>query len=173
MRREAADQVAVLVGRIRQPLDVRVLALERLHGKVGDGELRVRELISDVFRRIRQQEAGRDDDVVTGPRERCHVRQVVGRGARLHRSVLDLQLLRRSFHSSQLVLVEALVVEASDVAHKPRLERGPWCRSAARYETYGRAERYGQGCQPKRQQSFVAQEMLPPPRDPSQWSEAM
>jgi hypothetical protein len=51
--REAADEVAVLVGRIGEALDVRVLLLEGLHRIVGDRELRVRELVRDGFGRVR------------------------------------------------------------------------------------------------------------------------
>src|SRR5262249_4787457 len=90
--------------------------------------------------------------------------------------VLDLQLLGRLLEADELKLVEALVVEASDVAHKPRLERGVWrrrCRSAAGHKAHCRKQRGNEGCQPKRQQSFLAQEMLPPPRDPAEMLEAM
>src|SRR5262249_60443428 len=99
-------------------------------------------------------------------------RLVRPRRAHLTAAALDLQRLARPLQAHERNLVEALVVEAADVAHKPRLERGLWCRSAARYEARGRAKRNRKGSQPKRQQSSLAQKILPPPRDPSH-SEAM
>src|SRR5438067_9206640 len=54
VRGEAADQVAVLLRRVRQAFDVRDLAVERgtLHVVVGDRELRGRELPGDLLRRV-------------------------------------------------------------------------------------------------------------------------
>src|SRR5919204_5871465 len=82
VRGEAADEVAVLLRRVRQSFDVLHLSVERrpLHRLVRDGELRIRELLGHVVRRIGEQEAGRDDDVEALPRQRRHVRQVVTRG---------------------------------------------------------------------------------------------
>src|SRR6266545_1479174 len=162
VRGETADQIAVLLRRVREALDVRDSTVERraLHVVVRDRELRVRELLRDVVRRIGQQEAGRDDDVVAAPCERGHVRQVVARRARLDRPVLDLQLLGRPLQPRQLVLVEALVVEATNVADQARLERGLGCRSAARNKAHGRENHGNKGGQPERQQSFLAQKTL-------------
>src|SRR6185295_14724050 len=163
--REAADQVAVLLCRVRQALDVRVLALETGDRHVGDRELRVRELVGYVLGRICEQEARRDHDVVATPRERGHVRQVVTCGTGLDRAVLDLQHLGRPLHSRQLILVEPLVVETADVADQPSLERRLGCRSAARCKAHRHENDGDKGCEPERHQSMLAQN-APPPRDP-------
>src|SRR5205823_6798664 len=126
MCRETADQIAVLLRRVRQSLDVRDRTVERraLHVVVRDRELRVRELPCDFLCLIGKQEAGRDDDVEAAASERGQVRQVVTRRAGLDRPVLDLERSCRALQTRQLVLVEALVVEAPDVADQARLERG-------------------------------------------------
>src|SRR6185436_12307151 len=163
--REAADQVAVLLRRVRQALDVRVLALEPGDRHVGDRELGVRELVGHVLGRIREQEARRDHDVVATPRERRHVRQVVTCGTGLDGAVLDLQHLGCLLHSRQLILVEPLVVETADVADQPSLERRLRCRSTARGKAHRHEYDGDKSCQPERHQSMLAQ-ISPPPRDP-------
>src|SRR5512133_3228388 len=159
-RRKAADEVAVLLGGVRQAFDVRVLPLEGFDPLIGDRELRVRELICHVLGRIRQQEASRDDDVVATSCQRGHVRQVITRRPGLDRSVRDLQDPRRPLHSGQLVLVEALVVETADVTDQPGLERGLGRRSTAGHKTHRREYHGNEPCQAKRQHSMLLQKTL-------------
>ena len=87
IRRETPDHVAVLVRREGEAADVarRRDALRRvgerriLHRVVDDREARGRELPRDGVRRVGEQEAHRDRDVVTLARERREVRDVVAR----------------------------------------------------------------------------------------------
>src|SRR5581483_9282852 len=89
---ETPDQVAVLLGRVRQArdvlrLDVPLLVRERraVHGVVGDRELRVRELLRHRVLGIGEQEARADDQIEVLPGERREVGDVVPGRPRLDR----------------------------------------------------------------------------------------
>src|SRR5204863_4451078 len=69
------------------------------------------------------QEPGGHHDVRTPADGGREVRDVVARVVGLNGQDLDLQGLLRPVQTSQLRLVEALVVEAADVAHQGGLER--------------------------------------------------
>src|SRR5436309_4219638 len=96
--RHAADQVAVLLRRVRQALDVvDVGALEvpgrGRHEVVRDREVRVRELRRHSLERVGHQESRGDHEVRVLPDRTREIRNVVARIVRLDRERLDLQLL--------------------------------------------------------------------------------
>src|SRR3954452_19155290 len=163
-RRHAADQVAVLVGRVRDPLDVLRRALERIPRRVvvGDRELRVRELIRHLLQRIRHQEPRGDHDVRALSDCRAQVRDVVARVVGLNRQNVDLQLRLRPVEPVQLRLVEALVVEMADVADQRRLECRIRAGAAAGSQDPGNGDAVVEHGKAARRDSLLGQPSPPP-----------
>src|SRR5215210_3780830 len=121
-RRHAADEVAVLVRRERQPLHVRVaLERRRLHRVVDDREVRVGEALRGGVQGLCEQEPDRDRHVVALAGERRQVRHVVARLARLDAASGDSEFAFGALQSLERRLVERLVVEAPDVRDEPDL----------------------------------------------------
>ena len=71
----------------------------------------VGEALRDLADRVALGEADADDQVVVLPRERGHVRDVVGSGGGLDHPALDPELLLRPLEAAEGELVEAVVVE--------------------------------------------------------------
>jgi hypothetical protein len=78
--------------------------------------MRVRELVGDLVRRVREQEARRDDDVRVLADGAGQVRDVVAHLVRLQRVRLDAELGLCAVQALELGLVERSVVELADVA---------------------------------------------------------
>ena len=92
--REHADEAARLLSRVGDSLLVREAA-DRCHGIVGDRELDVRILLRERLHRVAEQEAGRDDVLVSVGHSMLEVRLVVTRGMRVVRIRLSVNRLRR------------------------------------------------------------------------------
>ena len=79
-RPEVADEVADLLLAEEEPLDVGGLPLQERLVDVDDREVRLGEALGGRGDRVALREADPDDEVEALPRERRHVRDVVGSG---------------------------------------------------------------------------------------------
>jgi hypothetical protein len=99
----------------QETLHVGGRALERRLVDVDDREVRLREALRRSGDRVTLGEADADDQVVALPRERRHVRDVVGRGVRLDDPPLDPELPLGPLEAVVRELVEAVVVQLAGV----------------------------------------------------------
>ena len=121
-RPEVADEVADLLLAEEQPLDVRGLPLQERLVDVDDREARLREPLGGRGDRVALREADADDQVEALPRERRHVRHVVGSGLRLDDATGDPEVALGALEPLEGELVEAVVVELARVGDEPDLE---------------------------------------------------
>jgi hypothetical protein len=97
--------------------------LERGLVDVDDRELAGGELRRGGVDCVALREADADDQVVLLAREARHVRDVVGRGGGLQHTALDPELPLGPLETLVGELVEAAVVQLTDVGDQPHLER--------------------------------------------------
>ena len=105
-----------------RPLDVLGLVLQGGSREVDDREVGVRHLGRDGVRRVRHEEADRDDQVELLLSERRQVRDVVTLLLRDEHPLLDPQLVGRALDAGVGQLVERAVVDPADVGDDTRLD---------------------------------------------------
>ena len=125
LRRQArgiACEVADLLLLEEQALDVLQVPFVGVR-HVDDREVRLRELLRHGRHRLDLGEPDADHELVSLPRERAQVRDVVGRRLRLDDARTDGKVLRGPLKPDERKMVEAAVVQAAEVGDEADLVR--------------------------------------------------